>query len=70
MAPERRRCGDCRHFLDDPLELERRAPGLAILSSGFAAARADDGLCALHERYVPAGASCARYAPLNWRAFP
>jgi hypothetical protein len=43
--------------------MERALPGLATLSSGVASARDEDGICALHERYLAARSSCARYAP-------
>jgi len=37
-------------------------PGLSILSSASASARADDGLCLLRDRYLGARACCARFA--------
>jgi hypothetical protein len=36
-------------------------PGLASLSSAYAAVRADDGLCAIHERYIAAARVCDRH---------
>ncbi|SPE27528.1 conserved hypothetical protein [Burkholderiales bacterium] len=59
--PAAAHCGACRHFCNDPLLLEQRTPGLPVLSSGFAAARADDGLCSAHSRYLPAYAVCNRF---------
>jgi hypothetical protein len=32
------------------------------LGSAYASVRADDGICALHERYVAASSVCAGYA--------
>jgi len=60
-APRAAHCGACRHFCNEPLLLEQQTPGLAALSSGFAAARADDGLCSAHLRYLPAYAVCNRF---------
>jgi len=31
------------------------------MSSGFAAVRADDGICSVHSRYLPAQAVCERF---------
>jgi hypothetical protein len=55
------RCGSCLHFRNDPATLEAALPGLASLSSGYGSVRADDGLCLVHDRYLSARASCARY---------
>lgn len=56
-----RRCGNCVHFRNDPAWLEQAIPGLASLSSGDAAVRADDGLCLRHDRYLGADGSCADF---------
>jgi hypothetical protein len=48
-------------LLHEPQKLERTLPGLASLSSAYAAVRADDGLCSVHDRYVAGSSSCARY---------
>jgi hypothetical protein len=58
-------CGGCRHFCNEPLALEAASPGLAVLSSGFAAVRAQDGLCSALQRYVSVGSGCARHAALQ-----
>jgi hypothetical protein len=55
-------CGSCRYFRNDPAYLEAATPGLSSLSSAFASARADDGLCLARDRYLSARASCARFA--------
>ena len=55
-------CMSCRHFLAQPLALERALPGLNSLSSGYASVRASDGLCAVHDRYVAASSSCAQHS--------
>lgn len=57
-----RACRTCRHFEDSPAALEAALPGLASLSSAYAAVRADDGLCALHDRYLAGRSVCDRYA--------
>jgi hypothetical protein len=56
-------CRACRHFRDDPAEIERAEPGLAALSSAHAASRADDGYCAHHDRYVQPTARCPIFVP-------
>lgn len=55
-------CADCRHFFNAPALLERQIPGLASLGSGYGAARAEDGLCAIHERYLSSHCRCAHFA--------
>jgi hypothetical protein len=55
-------CLSCRHFQNAPQSLEAAFPGLASLSSGFAAVRLNDGLCAQHDRYVTASNHCVSYA--------
>ena len=55
-------CGSCRHFKNEAAALEAALPGLASLSSGYAAVRLNDGLCAQHGRYVQASYHCALYA--------
>jgi len=63
MNPARRgSCGSCRHFNGRPLDIEAALPGLSSLSSAYAAVRSDDGICAMHDRYVAASSACAVYA--------
>jgi hypothetical protein len=59
-------CRTCRHFLSVPIAIEAALPGLASLSSGYASVRADDGLCALHDRYVAARSVCDGYSREDW----
>ena len=54
-----RQCNTCRHFNDNPEQIERTFPGLAILSSGRGSVRAQDGLCDHHGLYLPGNAECA-----------
>jgi hypothetical protein len=61
VSTDRARCDRCRHFCGDPAELERASPGLATLSSAHGAVLRGDGLCRLHERYVPPQGHCDRF---------
>jgi hypothetical protein len=62
-APERPRCGLCRHFLDDPRELERLWPGLCILGSAHGDSRGDQGLCRLFGQMATPTLGCPEFAP-------
>jgi hypothetical protein len=64
MTPEQNTlaCSSCRHFRTDTPLLERAIPHLAALSSGYASSRADDGVCAHHDRLVLAAACCSAFA--------
>ncbi len=55
-------CRVCRHFDDSPAALEAALPGLASLSSAYAAVRAGDGLCTLHDRYLAGRSVCDSFA--------
>jgi hypothetical protein len=55
-------CGGCTHFQNGALQLEAALPGLSALSSAYAAVRLDDGICAVHERYVAAASVCPAFA--------
>jgi len=52
-----KRCQSCAHFRNDAGYLEAAFKGPASL--GFGSARADDGLCLRHERYLDARSWCA-----------
>ncbi|HLN25232.1 MAG TPA: hypothetical protein VK558_14765 [Patescibacteria group bacterium] len=41
--------------------MERLLPGLASFCSGSASVRADDGICALHDRYLRASDHCDQW---------
>ena len=60
-APAEGRCGACRHFQRGGQSVEQALPGLAALSSGHGASRADDGLCMRHDRLLRASASCGLF---------
>jgi hypothetical protein len=55
-------CLGCKHFNHAPADVEAALPGLSSLSSAYAAVRSDDGLCAVHDRYVAASSVCADFA--------
>jgi hypothetical protein len=55
-------CGNCRHFEGRPAALEAALPGLRSMSSAYASVRAQDGLCAWHDRQVGAAAVCAHHS--------
>jgi hypothetical protein len=56
-------CAACRYFRGAASEIEFLLPGVRTLSSAYAAIRADDGLCGLHDRYLDARSRCAGYSP-------
>jgi len=60
-SPVARRCADCVHFDGTAGTLETEIPGLAVMSSGYASVRADDGLCRLHDRYLSGRSLCERF---------
>ena len=55
-------CRTCKHFNHAPADLEAALPGLSTLSSAYAAVRCDDGICAVHQRYVTASSVCPAFA--------
>jgi hypothetical protein len=58
-------CLACGHFRNGAAELEAAMPGLSSLGSAHGSARADDGLCLKHDRYVRGQAHCDDYAPVT-----
>jgi hypothetical protein len=61
-------CRTCRHFNNSAPSLEAAMPGLSSFSSAYAAVRSDDGLCALHDRYVAASSVCGAHAIRRFKA--
>ena len=55
-------CFSCAHFCDDPARVEAEMPGLAILSSGHASVRAQDGLCLAHQLVINGRRRCGDFA--------
>ncbi len=53
---------DCRHFHHASSYLEAAFPGMRSLGSAHASVRANDGICAVHDRYVAASSVCAEHA--------
>ncbi|HEY3899175.1 MAG TPA: hypothetical protein VGM54_11210 [Chthoniobacter sp.] len=49
---QKRCCGRCTHFRNDPATIEAAFPGLTAMSSGSASVRSHDGLCLRHEVYL------------------
>jgi hypothetical protein len=65
MTPAHRACcGNCRYFNARPSDIEAALPGLSSLSSAYAAVRSDDGICAVHDRYLAASSVCSQYRVL------
>jgi hypothetical protein len=54
-------CLNCSHFRNSPRYLERMYKGLAIMSSGHASVRKDDGICLQRDIYLSADNSCNRF---------
>ncbi len=51
-------CAQCRHFCDDPQELESLFEGILILSSAYGSTRGRAGVCAIHQRFHDPEAAC------------
>jgi hypothetical protein len=62
-APRLARCETCKHFRNDPAYIEEAFKGLTSFSSGYGSARADDGLCTLHDLYLSADSTCSHFDP-------
>ena len=60
-TPRPARCETCRHFRNDPAYIEEAFRGLTSFSSGYASARAEDGLCTKHDLYLSADCQCPDY---------
>jgi hypothetical protein len=56
-------CRGCAHFVNEPARIEALVPGLTILGSARASVWADDGICAVHDRFVSARDDCDRFSP-------
>jgi hypothetical protein len=54
-------CQNCAHFQNDPAIIEKTYPGLAIMSSGFASVRDQDGICNFNQLYLSARDSCPQF---------
>jgi len=62
-------CPRCRHFIDDPQQLEAALPGLTILSSAWGSTRGDAGLCDCHGTWQDPETGCSDFAPALPRTF-
>ena len=58
-----RRCGLCRHFVDDAAAFERMFPGILALSSGYGDTRGDQGVCRIHSRMLTPTMTCRQFSP-------
>ena len=58
---QRETCFSCIHYCDDPTMLEQALPGLAVLSSGSASVRAQDGLCLRHDLLINGRRRCIAF---------
>ncbi len=54
-------CFDCRHFVNDPRQLELSIPGLNTLSSAYASVRGESGLCSRLDLFLAPGGDCPNF---------
>ena len=62
MAEKEKRCGNCRHFVDDPAVPEEIFKGIGALSSARGDSRGDAGVCRLRDRYLLPVHGCPDFA--------
>lgn len=55
-------CSACRHFTNDPAELERVLTGILILSSTYGSTRGSAGICGVTGRFHDPVAACSDFA--------
>jgi hypothetical protein len=56
-------CFGCRHFVNDPKQIEASIPGLSALSSAYASVRAEAGLCLRLDLFLSPRAECGYFEP-------
>ena len=61
MAEKENRCGNCRHFEDDPAVLEELFKGIGAFSSTCDDSRGDAGICKLRDQYLLPVHSCSDF---------
>ena len=54
-------CKTCRHFCDDPFELEKLFPSILILSSTYGSTRGPAGICAIDQTFHDPEPACADF---------
>jgi len=54
-------CKKCRHFRDDPFELEKMFPSILILSSTYGSTRGSAGVCRIHETFHNPEPACSDF---------
>ncbi len=56
-------CGFCKHFMDDPENMEAELPGIGILGSMYGSTRGDSGFCRITSRFMSARDFCQSFEP-------
>ncbi len=56
-------CKKCRHFRDDPHDLEKMFPSILILSSTYGSTRGHAGVCRIHETFHNPEPACPNFLP-------
>lgn len=54
-------CKTCKHFSDDPHELEKMFRSILILSSTYGSTRARAGICAIDQTFHDPEPACADF---------
>ena len=58
-------CAACRHFLDDPAELERVFVGIGALSSAYGSTRGRAGICRKDDSFHDPLPACSEFETLG-----
>jgi len=56
-------CKACRHFLDDPAELEKFFAGIGALSSAYGSTRGRAGICGKDDSFHDPAPACVDFEP-------
>ena len=54
-------CGGCRHFMDDPADLEKVFVGIGALSSAWGSTRGRAGICAKDDSFHDPIPACSEF---------
>ena len=54
-------CKSCRHFVDDPAELEKAFAGIGALSSAYGSTRGRAGICWMDDTFHDPIPACAEF---------
>jgi hypothetical protein len=52
------RCGACSHFNNAVASIEPAIHGLRVMGSAYSSVRSNDGICAVHDKYLSAQHGC------------